>query len=208
VWRHPAHARHFASDSPCQTADDNTWVQVGDVFPVDDLVGGWIATMLLAFNDIAFVHRHLDLSYGDRPAYEYLYFLRLAVGYFNEAATHLSRTENDPEVAAYVASVDDEAQELYADSRTAGSRLRASGARCVRRRFGRHSRPRSSQHRCERRCSKDGRADLLQIVLRLREDVADPARRKCGELKEQRLRPPECLKRDEQLVRRVDRARD
>ena len=90
-------------------------VKFGDVFPLDDLVGEWLATLLLAFNDIAYVHRHLDESYDDRPAHEYFYFMRLAIGHFNEGAAHLDRSEAIPEVAAYVASLDCEAQGLYAE---------------------------------------------------------------------------------------------
>lgn len=89
-------------------------VRIGEVFPQDDLVGEWIATLALAFNDIAYVHRHLDETY-EKPAYEYFYFLRLAIGHFNEAAAHLDRSEKLSEVEAYVASLDREAQELYAD---------------------------------------------------------------------------------------------
>lgn len=87
----------------------------GDVFPVDDAVGEWLATLAMAFNDIAFVHRQLDDAYTNRPAYEYFYFLRLAIGHFNEGAALLDKTEMVTEISGYVASLDSTARVLYGD---------------------------------------------------------------------------------------------
>jgi len=74
----------------------------------------WTATLALAFNDLAYVHRQFDETYS-RPVFEYFYFLRVALGHFNEAAAYLDRTAAIPEVAAYAASLGTKERELYAD---------------------------------------------------------------------------------------------
>jgi hypothetical protein len=63
----------------------------GGVFPVDDPVSEWVATIALAFNDIALVHGQFDEAF-EGPAFRYLYLLRISLGHFNEAAKYLDDT--------------------------------------------------------------------------------------------------------------------
>jgi hypothetical protein len=86
----------------------------GDVFPADDVISEWLATIALAFNDIAYVHGQFDEAYTG-PAFRYFYLLRLALGHFHEAAKYLDETETIPEVKAYVASLPGDVQAHYAD---------------------------------------------------------------------------------------------
>ena len=74
----------------------------------------WVATLALAFNDIAYVHTQLAATYA-KPAHEYFYLLRMALSHFHEAAKFLDDTKAIPEVAAYVDSLRKEARELHAD---------------------------------------------------------------------------------------------
>lgn len=100
---------------PDRPLDTMIGVKFGEVFPRGDVVGEWIATLALAFNDIAYVYRQMGEAYEDRPAYEFFYFLRLAIGHFNEAGAQLDRGENVPDVVAYVGSLDSDAQALHVD---------------------------------------------------------------------------------------------
>jgi hypothetical protein len=86
----------------------------GDVFPADDFTSEWVATIALAFNDIAFVHSQFDEAY-EGPAYRYFYLLRLSLGHFNEAAKYLDKTEAIPEVKAFVQTLPADVQAHYAD---------------------------------------------------------------------------------------------
>jgi hypothetical protein len=95
--------------------DTITQFRLGDLLPADDPVSEWVATLTLAFNDIALVHGEFDEAY-EGPAYRYFYLLRVALSHFNEAAKYLDETEDIAEVRAYVESLPEGLRELYDDS--------------------------------------------------------------------------------------------
>ena len=86
----------------------------GEVFPPGDPLSEWVATIALAFNDIAYVHAQFDDAYS-KPAYEYLYLLRISLGHFHEAAKFLDETKSIPEVKSYLNSLPKRARDLHAD---------------------------------------------------------------------------------------------
>jgi len=101
-----------AGNAPIDTI---TRFRFGDVFPADDPVAEWVATITLAFNDIELVHGQFDEAF-DGPAYRYLYLLRVALGHFNEAAAFLEATAALPEIHAFVRTLPDDVRASYKDS--------------------------------------------------------------------------------------------
>jgi hypothetical protein len=83
----------------------------GMVFPPDDLLSEWLATLSLAFNDLALVHEQIEID-RETP-HKYFYWLRLAIAHFFEAAKYLDETAEIGEVKAFVATLSEEAQEQY-----------------------------------------------------------------------------------------------
>lgn len=86
----------------------------GDVFPPGDVLSEWVASIGLAFNDIAYVHAQFDEAYS-KPAYEYFYLLRISLSHFHEAAKFLDETKAIPDVRSYVDSLPKRTREHYAD---------------------------------------------------------------------------------------------
>jgi hypothetical protein len=81
------------------------------VFPADDVVSEWLATLALAFNDISLANDQLD---QDREIlHRFFYWLRLAIAHFFETAKFLDETAEVAEVKAFVATLPEETQEHY-----------------------------------------------------------------------------------------------
>jgi hypothetical protein len=85
----------------------------GSVFPPDDLLSEWMATLSIAFNDLALVHIRLDEDYN--TPHRFLYWLRLAIAHYNEAGVYLDRSSQVDEVKSFVLSLPPETQNRYAD---------------------------------------------------------------------------------------------
>lgn len=81
------------------------------VFPADDLLSEWLATLTLAFNDISLVNEQLQQDH--EVLHRFFYWLRLAIAHFFEAAKFLDETAEVPEVKAFVGALPDEAQAHY-----------------------------------------------------------------------------------------------
>jgi hypothetical protein len=86
--------------------------QFGMVFPADDLVSEWLATLSMAFNDLALVWERMVADQD--VAHRFFYWLRLAIAHFYEVAKYLDDTSEVDEVRAFIATLSPEAQEAYA----------------------------------------------------------------------------------------------
>jgi hypothetical protein len=84
----------------------------GLVFPADELLAEWVATLSLAFNDLALAHERLEADH--ETPHRFFYWLRLAIAHFYEAAMYLDDASEVPEVKEFVASLSPEAQQHYA----------------------------------------------------------------------------------------------
>jgi hypothetical protein len=105
----------------------------GMVFPTDDLLSEWVATLALAFNDLALVQDRI-VADAETP-HRFFYWLRLAIAHFYEAAKYLDDTAEVDEVKAFVATLPAEAQqhyetclERYREQQTPVERLRNQAA--------------------------------------------------------------------------------
>ncbi|MEP6978667.1 MAG: hypothetical protein ABI948_11505 [Thermoleophilia bacterium] len=83
----------------------------GRVFPADDLLSEWVATLALAFNDLALVHDRIEAD-AETP-HRFFYWLRLAIAHFYEAAKYLEDTAEVDEVRAFVATLAGDARKHY-----------------------------------------------------------------------------------------------
>lgn len=83
----------------------------GRVFPTDDLLSEWIATLALSFNDLALVHERIEIDH--ETPHKFFYWLRLAIAHFFEAAKYLDGTAEIHDVKAYVATLPKEARAHY-----------------------------------------------------------------------------------------------
>ena len=85
----------------------------GEMFPPDDPLSEWAATVALAFNDLSLVHDRL----GDDEAvpHRWLYWLRLGIAHFAEAADFVRETETIPAVAEFIDSLPAKAQEHHCE---------------------------------------------------------------------------------------------
>jgi hypothetical protein len=70
------------------TADRSSF---GDIYPPDDLLSEWLATIAMAANDLIAVHGLMAEAEDDSLRW---YYFRPAVGHFYEAAKHLDETED------------------------------------------------------------------------------------------------------------------
>jgi hypothetical protein len=84
----------------------------GEVFPPDDLLGEWVATLAVAFNDLALVHDRIEADH--QIPHRFFYWLRLAIAHFYEAAKYLDATADVDQDKRFVATLPTEAQEQYA----------------------------------------------------------------------------------------------
>lgn len=83
----------------------------GVVFPPDDLLAEWVATLALAFNDLALVHDRIEADH--EIPHRFFYWLRLAIAHFYEAAKYLDESAEVDEVKSFVATLPTDAQERY-----------------------------------------------------------------------------------------------
>lgn len=81
------------------------------VFPPDDLLSEWVATLALAFNDLSLVHTRIEEDHA--TPHKFFYWLRLAIAHFYEAGKFLDETSAIPEVAEFVAGLSPEAQGYF-----------------------------------------------------------------------------------------------
>lgn len=81
-----------------------------DLYPADDLLSEWLATISMAANDLIAVHVLMAETDDDSLRW---YFFRAAVGHFYEVARQLEDTEDLPEVQAFIASLPQPARESY-----------------------------------------------------------------------------------------------
>lgn len=81
-----------------------------DLYPADDLLSEWLATISMAANDL--IAAHVLMADTDDDSLRW-YFFRAAVGHFYEVARQLEDTEGLPEVQAFVASLPQPARESY-----------------------------------------------------------------------------------------------
>ena len=84
--------------------------KIGQMYPSDDLISEWLATIAMAANDLIAVHVLMNETEDDSVRW---YFFRAAAGHFFEVGKHLDETSNVPEVKAFVASLPQPAREAY-----------------------------------------------------------------------------------------------
>lgn len=101
----------------------------GDVFPSDDVRAEWVATLALAFNDLSLVR--MQMGKDTDPKHRWLYWFRLGIAHFGEAASYLRATTEIPEIAELIASLPEDVREhhrkcleCYAKNETVIERLR------------------------------------------------------------------------------------
>ena len=81
-----------------------------DLYPADDLLSEWLATISMAANDLIAVHVLMAETEDDSLRW---YFFRAAVGHFYEVAKHMEDTEALPEIQTFVASLPQPARVSY-----------------------------------------------------------------------------------------------
>ena len=81
---------------------------VRELLPAEDPLSEWLVLLAMALNDIALVKDRLERDL-DSP-HEYLYWLRLGVAHFFEAAKLLKRGRELPEVTAFIATLPTDVQ--------------------------------------------------------------------------------------------------
>lgn len=84
---------------------------VHEVFPADDPLAEWLATLALAMNDIALVHVRLDED-QDSPEKRF-YWNRVALSHFTEIGRFLNDTRTIPEIEAFLISLPAEVLSHY-----------------------------------------------------------------------------------------------
>jgi hypothetical protein len=93
--------------------------RIGDGFPADDVLSRWMTVCAMALNDLLLINRWLVPRLQDEvPALpgETPYLGRLAAGHLFEAATFLRKSQKrHPEVRAFVAGLDEEVRDAYAE---------------------------------------------------------------------------------------------
>ncbi len=74
-----------------------------EVFPPDDVRAEWVATLALAFNDLSLVR--VQMGKDEASKYRWLYWFRLGIAHFAEAASYLRDTTKIPEISAFIDSL-------------------------------------------------------------------------------------------------------
>src|SRR5438477_3962211 len=82
----------------------------GDMFPPNDLLSEWLATIAMAANDLLTL---TVLSHGTNDARVQWYYFRARIGHFYEIAKHLEETADLPIIKAFIESLPDGAQASY-----------------------------------------------------------------------------------------------
>jgi hypothetical protein len=119
---------------------------MGLVFPADDLLSEWTATLAVAFNDISLVHEQLESDH--ETPHKFFYWLRLAIAHFFEAAQYLDATSDIDEVKSFVSTLSAEAQGNY-EACLAGYRTQQTPIQRLRNQAAFHY-PRLQPHRANR----------------------------------------------------------
>lgn len=103
------------------------------VFPSDDPLAEWTATLAIAFNDLTLVHTRMEADH--KKLATWFYWLRLGQAHFHEAAKYLDKTSFIEEVRDFVGSLPPEARshydsclEVYRSKQQALRRLRNQAA--------------------------------------------------------------------------------
>ncbi len=73
----------------------------GEMYPADDLISEWLATIAMAANDLITVN--VQMAETDDDSLRWYYF-RAAAGHFHEVAKHLDETQRVPEVDEFAYS--------------------------------------------------------------------------------------------------------
>jgi hypothetical protein len=81
------------------------------VFPADDVLAEWVATLALAFNDLSLVR--MQMREDEDPKHRWLYWFRLGIAHFAEAASYLRDTSEIPEIAEFIASLPEGVREHH-----------------------------------------------------------------------------------------------
>jgi len=81
------------------------------VFPADDVLAEWVATLALAFNDLSLVR--MQMGKDEEPKHRWLYWFRLGIAHFAEAASYLRDTSEIPEIAEFIASLPEDIREHH-----------------------------------------------------------------------------------------------
>jgi hypothetical protein len=83
----------------------------GEVFPADDVLAEWMATLALGFNDLSLVR--VQMGKEQDPKHRWLYWFRLGIAHFAEAATYLRDTSEVPEIAEFIGSLPEDVREHH-----------------------------------------------------------------------------------------------
>jgi hypothetical protein len=92
-----------------RSASDYIAFSMGEVLPPDSILAEWLATLSMAFNDLALIHQQMEADHG--TPHRFFYWLRIGIAHFSEAVEYLAETRDIEEVAAFIASLAREAQE-------------------------------------------------------------------------------------------------
>jgi hypothetical protein len=81
------------------------------MFPSGDVVAEWVATLALAFNDLSLVR--VQMGNDMESKHRFLYWLRLGIAHFAEAASYLRATSKIPEIAKFIESLPEDVREQH-----------------------------------------------------------------------------------------------
>jgi hypothetical protein len=81
------------------------------MFPADDVLAEWVATLALAFNDLSLVR--VQMQEDAEAKHRWLYWFRLGIAHFAEAASYLRETSTIPEVAEFIDSLPEDVREHH-----------------------------------------------------------------------------------------------
>jgi hypothetical protein len=81
------------------------------VFPADDVLAEWVATLALAFNDLSLVRG--PRGWDQESKHRWLYLFRLGIAHFREAAKYLRETTKIPAIGEFIDSLPDEVREHH-----------------------------------------------------------------------------------------------
>jgi hypothetical protein len=82
-----------------------------EVFPPDDVLAEWVATLAVAFNDLSLVR--VQMGKDEESKHRWLYWFRLGIAHFAEAASYLRDTSEIPEIAEFIASLPEDVREHH-----------------------------------------------------------------------------------------------
>lgn len=86
--------------------------RIGDLFPADNALARWMVILSAGLNDVVLVNGWLlDGLESDAPSRENLYRVRLSSMHVLELATYIKDSGADPDVAAFMATLDPKGQQ-------------------------------------------------------------------------------------------------